>query len=192
MTAVAACMHRWVLSAPAGDITPGYCKVCGVTRDFPSEPARIAPTTTARPSVFNTALVPASKPEYVYTVHEKAPKPARETKARQPRESAKRKAVLTCVECGVPVSENTNERCLVCYRAYKARTLTPEQEAILAYLAEHKDAHAREIAEALGLETRSIAQRMKLLGFRGLVEKRPSQVNPTWSTYHLAPQQVMS
>jgi len=28
------CVHRWLLSAPAGDITPGVCTLCGETREF--------------------------------------------------------------------------------------------------------------------------------------------------------------
>lgn len=45
-----ACVHRWILSAPSHDVTPGVCAHCGAERDFtgankqrPPGPRKAAP-----------------------------------------------------------------------------------------------------------------------------------------------------
>jgi hypothetical protein len=32
----AACSHRWRIAAPNGPTSPGVCRLCGATRDFPN------------------------------------------------------------------------------------------------------------------------------------------------------------
>ena len=141
----------------------------------------------------------------------KPPKAEKQTKEKKPR-APRVRPVRVCVDCGGPAAVQTKPRtprCRACYEksiaaqprlcacgaqlsiraavcAACAKRLTPDQEAIVAYVREHGTANSREISGALGIDPLSLSKRLQKLVVRGELSRGRHEKNPTWFTYWIA------
>ena len=57
---MANCIHRWVVQQPNGtELIAGYCRLCGATRTWPSNPDEYS--VTSRPQHKTMRSIPTSK-----------------------------------------------------------------------------------------------------------------------------------